>query len=314
MGKPRIAIIGTGLIGTSIGLALKAKELDWEIIGHDKDLSAARKAQKLGAVDKVQWNLINACEVADFIVLAIPISAIESTLAAIAQDLKTGCVILDTANLKTPVLAWAAEILPATVSFVGGDPIINPVTEEKEPSAALFRGRPFCLTPAPDVAAQAIEAASAFVAHLGAEPYFIDAVEHDGMIAGVEHLPYVAAAALARITTSISSWRDMRKVAGQTYRITTQPIAGAPESYYTGWRDNRENLLRWVDEYIACLGMIRELIADDDSENLEEILDKIFAARAKWVHEVYSGEWRDREPPEMPEPRGLFKQLFGIRR
>ncbi|MBC7261196.1 MAG: prephenate dehydrogenase/arogenate dehydrogenase family protein, partial [Chloroflexi bacterium] len=121
----RTTVIGLGLVGSSIGLALKGTGADLEIIGHDKDSDAARRAYKSGCVDRTEWNLINACEGADLIIISTPLAGVKSTLAAIAQDVKPGCVITDTANLKVPVLDWARESLPNTVYFVGGHPIIT---------------------------------------------------------------------------------------------------------------------------------------------------------------------------------------------
>ena len=91
--RPRITIIGLGLIGGSIGLALRASEAASAVIGHDIEPNASKKAKKLGAVDKSDWNLISACEESDLIILAIPLSGIEDTLTAIGPYLRPGCVI-----------------------------------------------------------------------------------------------------------------------------------------------------------------------------------------------------------------------------
>jgi prephenate dehydrogenase len=98
MSKPRIAIVGLGLIGSSIGLALSREQRDFEIVGHDKSNTAASQAKKLGAVDKVEWNLINACEGAGLVILALPLGAIRETMQALAGELATGAVVLDTAT------------------------------------------------------------------------------------------------------------------------------------------------------------------------------------------------------------------------
>ena len=122
----RTTIVGLGLVGSSIGLALKGTGAEFEIVGHDKDGNAAKRAYKSGCVDRTEWNLINACDGADLIVISTPLAGVESTLAAIAQDLKAGAVVTDTARLKVPVLNWARESLPDTVHFVGGHPIYAP--------------------------------------------------------------------------------------------------------------------------------------------------------------------------------------------
>ena len=111
--KVQITIVGTGSIGTSIGLALRQSEEPLSIVGHDKDPRHAGTAKKLNAVDKTDWNLIGACETADIVILAIPMTGIEDTLRALAPHLKEGCVVTDTASLKGQVVEWAGQLLDA---------------------------------------------------------------------------------------------------------------------------------------------------------------------------------------------------------
>ena len=99
MSKPRITIVGLGLIGGSIGLALRQAGNDYEVVGHDREHTVASKAHKLGALSKTEWNLISACEGADLIIIATPVMAIKETLTAIAPYLKPGCLITTTQRL-----------------------------------------------------------------------------------------------------------------------------------------------------------------------------------------------------------------------
>ena len=123
--RPCITIVGTGLIGTSIGMAIQqARGPEILVLGHDKDFAQARLAQRMGGVHKVERNLRTACAQADMIVIAIPAGEVRETLSVIAHDLKSGCVITDTTSVKAPVIAWADEYLSDEVSFVGGDPIL----------------------------------------------------------------------------------------------------------------------------------------------------------------------------------------------
>jgi prephenate dehydrogenase len=121
-----VTIVGAGVIGTSLGLALKQVQDPPRLIAHDKDLGVAQAGVKKGAFDKAEWNLINACERADLIILAIPLNSIRSTLEALASEVKQGVVITDTAHNKMPVLAWAKELLPAHAHFIGGNPLVHP--------------------------------------------------------------------------------------------------------------------------------------------------------------------------------------------
>ena len=126
MSKAKISIVGLGLIGSSMGLALKEQEGNYQIIGHDSEPLVTKYSRKMGAVDDTSWNLITACDGADLIILAVPLAAMRKTLEAIAPDLKPGAIVSDTATLKAPVMAMAEELIPDGVSFIGGNPILLP--------------------------------------------------------------------------------------------------------------------------------------------------------------------------------------------
>ena len=122
--KPRITIVGLGLVGGSLGLALRRSGAAGSILGHDRNRLVSNEAKNKGAVDQVHWNLISACEEADLIILALPLDAILETREAIGPHLRPGCVVMDTAAVKQPVMDWAAEYLPQEVHFVGTDPVL----------------------------------------------------------------------------------------------------------------------------------------------------------------------------------------------
>src|SRR5512139_91175 len=107
----RITIVGLGQIGSSIGLALKARDLDIHRIGHDKEPQAAKESQRAGAVDDVKYNLPASVRESQIVILALPLAAVRETLEIIAPDLKEGMLVLDTAPAKATVAAWAQELL-----------------------------------------------------------------------------------------------------------------------------------------------------------------------------------------------------------
>ncbi|HIQ05434.1 MAG TPA: prephenate dehydrogenase/arogenate dehydrogenase family protein, partial [Anaerolineae bacterium] len=317
----RITIVGLGFIGTSIGLALKAtsKPQEFELVGHDKEPKAASLARKRKAVDRTEWNLISACEPADMIILALPVAAIHDTLAAIAQYLKPGCLVTDTASLKGPVLAWAEELLPREVDFVGGDPIVaaaptgegEAVTGGEAASASIFKDAFYCLTPAPFASAKAVQLTADMATRLGAKPYFLDAAEHDGLIAAVDHLPALLANALLSTTVQAPAWREMRKLAGGQYQTSTQLMSEEPDVFIDACLHNAENVVRWIDSYIASLQTWRQLIANEDREGLEAAFEEGQEARRKWLSMRAAGLWEEREI-EMPEKTSYWRSLFGM--
>jgi prephenate dehydrogenase len=221
---PRITIVGTGLIGASLGLALKKAKQGYEIVGHDKSTAAANQAKKLGAVDKTEWNLINAVEGAGLVILALPVNAIKPTLEAIAPYLGEGVVVTDTASTKQVVLDWAKAILPAGVNFVGGHPLVSSdVTGAEAASAGLFTGATYCLIPGAGARPEAVQLLVGLASTIGAEPFFPDATEHDNFQAVVAGLPLLLAAALMDMAESSPANREIRKMAGPDFRKATAP-------------------------------------------------------------------------------------------
>ena len=316
MSKPRITIVGLGFIGGSIGLALHQAEVDFEVVGHDRERGAANRAKKIGAVDKTDWNLVSACEDADLIVLAIPVGGIKDTLAAIGPYLKPGCLITDTASIKAPVIEWAEEILPEEVNFVGGDPIVaNAGTAEgiDAASADLFSGAVYCLTPAAGAAPDAVRLASDFVYLLGANPYFLDPLEHDGLMAGVDHLPFVLSAALLSVTTESASWREMRRLAGGAFENATRFVSADPTTYRDACLVNRENIVRWIDACSGKLGELKETILAGDAEELGRLFEEALIARQRWLRAREAGDW-EAQSTEMPSMSSFMGQLFGLGR
>ena len=287
----RITVVGLGLVGSSIGLALKQTEADLEIVGHDKDSKAAKRAYKSGCVDRTEWNLINACDQADLIVIAIPLAGIKDTLTAIAQDLKEGCVITDTASLKVPVLKWARESLPHTVGFVGGHPIVEKaLPEPKGPVTDLFAGTVYCLTPSTDTSPAALQTVSNLAEALGAKPYYLDAAEHDGLIAAVEQLPLLLALALQSIAGESVSTREILQLSGIDFTGITQLLAGDAQSLAGLCTLNASNVVRWLDAFLPKLSQLRELVMAQDAKALQQSFVSALAARANWTHKRVEGE------------------------
>ncbi len=301
--KPRIAIIGLGRIGASLGLALKKANPELEIVGHDKDSKAAQAAQKSGAVDRTNWNLINACDGAALIVLAMPPAGVKEALDALKTELEPGAVVTDTSSSKVAVLKWA-EALPKEVSFIGGHPIIPPSVEPQRdssgadlPDAALFRGAVYCLVPSATASQQAVELMTSFVSLIGAKPLFLDAYELDGLVTGAEHLPYLLAAALLRSTTASSGWRDMERVAGRRYLEATALAARDPERQRDLVLHHREDLTRWIDVVIDTLKDIRGALQRGDAEHLDTLFGEMIDARAAWL-QGQSGMESEVDPSE----------------
>lgn len=300
--RVRIAIVGLGSIGTSVGMALKKADSELEIIGHDKNHSAARRARKEGAVDRTDWNLISACENANAVILAIPVGQIRETLVAAGPYFRTGSLVMDTASAKAPVLQWASENVGEGVNFVGGSPILPQGKRAMDPE--LFVGSLFCLCPSPTASPEAVGWASGLVRAMGALPFFIDALEHDGVMAAVDHLPILLAAALLRTSCGSSSWREAVRLGGDRFASATASIAGGAEAHSELLQFNSESVLRWLDLFQVELAQLRSALADQDGEALSDALDAALNARESW-------ERQDMDQAQGgPEYERGFRSLF----
>ncbi len=282
-----IAIIGLGLIGGSIGLALKKlNEPEWEIVGYVRRSEAASAALKLGAVDKVEMSLECAVKEADLVIIATPVLTIKEILSRIAGCLSPGCIVTDTASTKLEVMKWAEELLPPRVDFVGGHPMAGKETYGIQAAEAkLFRGSDYCLTPAKKTSPQAVDKVANVVKKLGATPLFVDAQEHDNLVAGISHLPMLLSAALVSATTKDSSWGKMSKLAASGYRDLTRLASGNPEVNAHICLTNRQAIIHWIDEFSKVLARYRQLV-DVGNEDLEEALAETNKARQGWLNKT----------------------------
>ena len=306
----RITIVGTGCIGTSIGLALHQTKQPLFIVGHDKESGHASMAQRMKAIDKSEWNLISACEDADLVILAIPMVAIEETLKALAPHLKGGCVVTDTAGLKGQVIEWAEALLPATVNFVGGDPVVTSTgSGPAAASADLFRNNLYCITPAPKAHSDAVNLVSSLVSLLGGRPYYVDAAEHDGLMAGVAHLPHALAVALINAVTRAAAWREMRKLAGGGFDQISALIGEDSDALSGLLLANRDNLVRWLDVTIAELEAVRDLIAGGEGEPLTQSIDRALVARQQWLQDRRN-QFDETSPGAELDRPGFLRQLL----
>ncbi len=306
----QITIIGTGFIGSSIGLAIKAADADITVVGHDKNPETAGLARHKQAVDKVDWNLLNACEGADMVVLAIPLSEVEETLRLIAPVLADGCVVTDTASLKQPVMEWAQALLPETVNYVGGNPMIqNETGGPEEARADAFTGGIYCITPAPGTHPDAVGLVSSLVNLMGAQPYYLDPAEHDGLMAGASHLPLALALALVSGVTREPGWREVRKFAGSNFDTLSGLLVETPEAVSQTLLANRENVMRWIDAYIKQLQEVRQLVVDDNADELAARSRQAVEERLQWLKDRRRNFSDMPEAPKIERP-SLWRQIL----
>jgi len=309
MGK--LAIVGLGLIGGSIGLALKrAEPVNTEVFGFDKDPGVGARALKAGAIQRLAPSVETAVKDASLVIVATPIIAVRRVFEAMAPQLQRGAVVTDTASTKGDVLRWAAEMLPRNVHFVGGHPMAG--KEQSGPQAAessLFDGRPYCVVPSVDASAGAVNAVVGLAEAVGANAFFLDAAEHDAYAAAISHVPLVASLALFSLARGSAAWPELAGMAGPAFRDLTRLTSGQPEMAHDIFLTNRQNILHWLERYIGELKRLAEMIDSSDADLLFRAL-----AEAQMERESFLANPPKREPAlpsvDLPSPNDAFTSMI----
>ncbi len=279
----QLALVGTGLIGGSFALALKAAGAVREVVGVGRNPARLTVARELGLIDRtVDW--AEAAQ-ADCILLALPVGETEAVLKQLVPHLKPGVVITDAGSTKANVVAAARAALGARfVDFVPGHPIAG--SEQSGPGAAradLYQGRRVVLTPQPETRAEAVATVRALWEAAGAQVEALDADQHDRVFAAVSHLPHLAAYALVDELAKRADADTFFRFAASGFRDFTRIAGSSPEM----WRDialaNREALLAELDAYLAALQTLRAAVDTRDGEALHAIFSRAREAREDWI-------------------------------
>jgi len=286
----QVTIIGMGLIGTSLGLALRLPdEADAPlgktvVVGYDRSSRTAGDARGRLAIDRVAATLADAVAGAQVVVLAVPVQAVRGLFNELALLLQPGTLVTDVASTKAEVMAWAEELLPRHVDFIGGHPMAG--RERSGPEAAdpkLFEGAIYCLTATPRTRPESLETLDALVRQIRAKPYHIDPHEHDAYVAGVSHLPFVLSAALVEATSRSPGWKEMMALAATGFRDISRLASGDVEMHRDICMTNREAVTRWIDETTRVLLDLRDALETGDAQHVQGLFERARAAREDWL-------------------------------
>ena len=281
-----IAIVGTGLMGTSLALAIKSSNLKVDIVGTDYDSVARSGAQKSGAFKKVESRLSNAIRGADVVVFATPIQAMREMMESAANDFEEGCVVTDVGSSKKVVLQWAEEVLPKHVSFVGGHPMAGKeLSGPKNADGTMFKGKAYCIVPSVNAERAAVSSVTTIAEAIGAKPFFIGVDEHDSFVAAVSHLPFMMSVALMGTASKSANWDDIAQLASSGFSDLSRLAAGDPVMHRDICVTNPEPIVAWMDSYIRELYELRNMLAKEggpDPDALHEVFEEAMNARARW--------------------------------
>ena len=263
----RALVVGTGLIGGSIGLRLRRN--GWHVTGRDRDQVRVDKALALGALDAVGDD-----PTADITFVATPVAAVAAE-ARRALDTTTG-LVTDVGGVKSSIVDAVSH-----PRFVGGHPMAGSEQEGVEGAAAeLFEGATWVLTPTEGTDATAFAEVRQIVGTLGAEVVALPPDRHDELVAVVSHVPHLAAATLMRLADQRSEeHRALLRLAAGGFRDMTRIASGHPGIWPDICHENQTAILRVLDDLEASLREMRDLVSSGDRGGLLSALDEARAAR-----------------------------------
>lgn len=270
-GFQRIAILGTGLIGGSFGLAVRRALPDTRVVGWDR-AGVLKAAAARGAIEVGVTDLEKAVAGADLVYIALPVGATLEVLPQVARHAQ-GALVTDACSIKANIVRAAAEHFRSGACFVGGHPLAGKETAGIEHAEAeLFRGTRYALIGPRGNADERVARFAALLESIGAEPVWIEAEAHDRAVAFVSHLPQLAAVALAGVLRDATDHSGLPlMLAGPGARDALR-LAGSP---YALWRDiclaNRENIAAAMDQMMQALDDLRARLA---SRELQEEFDR----------------------------------------
>ncbi len=316
----KIAIIGTGLIGTSLALALKQSHIqNIELVGTDSEHSARAGAQKRGAFHKVENRLFSVVRDADIVILAIPVMAMKGIMELIAPELPEDCVVTDVGSSKQMVLEWAERYLPRTVEFVGGHPMAGKETTGPESADAdLFKDKAYCIVPSPRARKDAVATVTSLAEAVGARPFFIGVKEHDSFVAAASHLPFLLSVALVGCTSKSVNWEDIAQLAASGYHDLTRLASGDPIMHRDICVSNPEPIVAWIDSLIRELYGMRNMLnaeSGPDEAAIQQVFEQASEARARWLSGALSPVFRQHTAhAEIPTFSESMGEMFAGRK
>ena len=274
----RVAIVGVGLMGASLGLAIRKKGVAKDIVGIGHRETSLREATDVGAITESTMDLRKGINGADLIILATPVSGILETLDILGKDFRRGGVIItDVGSTKAAITDKAEKVLHHSILFVGSHPLVG--SEKKGPTHAsdkLYEGASCVMTPTDKTNRLAKDKIKQFWSLVGCQVKTMTPNEHDEAMAYVSHLPHLLAFALMK---SIPD--QFLEHGAQGLKDSTRIAASDPEV----WRDivlsNPRNVLKSIDETVRAVAAMRKAIVGKDRDALAEMFKMAKAKRER---------------------------------
>jgi prephenate dehydrogenase len=280
----KVALVGVGLLGGSLGMALRARRMAAHVAGLVRRDASIRECIERGAVDSASTSMADVVSDADVVVLCTPVGDMPAMARAIASCLAPRAVITDVGSVKGSVMREVAPLLPQG-RFVGSHPMAG--SEQAGVGAAradLFDGARCAVTPSAESLPGVTDSVEGLWRGVGAEVMRMSPELHDAWVARASHLPHVLASVLAHDVLDPSRDADVRRLCATGFRDTTRIASGHPGM----WRDillsNRAAILEALAEWRDELAGLERLIAAGDAEGTERFLAEARHRREAWTH------------------------------
>lgn len=277
-----IGIIGLGLIGTSLGMAIRSRNSDLNVVGLTRSAKNGTVAKNKRAVDKLVHTLPELITKTDLIILATPIGATIQLLKTIGAVAQKPILVTDTGSTKEEICR-AADDLPTHVTFVGGHPMAG--KENSGPlraDANLFVERPWILTPNTSVHPHQLKKLEMLITSIGAHPLHIDAADHDRLITPISHLPFMIAILLMETATGHPEWSHAKQLAGSGFRDTTRLASGNPQMHGDILYTNRANIMQELLRFESALQSLKNDLTSHRWLSITKRLTRVQKLRQTW--------------------------------
>ena len=280
----KISIIGVGLLGGSIGLAVRQRRLAGEVAGFVRRKSSLKDCEKAGAVDYATTDLLATVSNADLVILCTPLAQMRSLAQQFLPALKRGAIVTDVGSVKADVVRELESIIKKSgAHFIGSHPMAG--AEKTGVLAArknLFENAVCVLTPTKKSNAAAVRKLEQFWKSIGSRVLKLDAVQHDLLVSRSSHLPHVVAATLAGLVLNPTHPKTQAALCATGFRDTTRIASGSPEM----WRDialaNRKHLARSVDAFAVELKKFQTALKSGDAKAVENFFTTAKQRRDNW--------------------------------
>ena len=280
----KITIVGVGLLGGSIGLAVRKHHLAKEVAGYARREKTIAEAEKIGALDYATTDLLAAVSGADLVILCTPLAQMSALTKQFLPALKRGAIVTDVGSVKAEVVRELESLVAkAGAHFVGSHPMAGGEKMGVLASKAdLYTNAVCVITPTKKSNTAAVRKVEGFWKSLGARTLQLNAAQHDLLVSRTSHLPHVVAAALAGLVLDPKHPKSQVGLCATGFRDTTRIASGSPEM----WRDialaNRKNISQSVDAFVGELKKFQAALKKGDAKAVEKFFATAKERRDNW--------------------------------